>query len=111
MDTQVKGINSMFTPTTDQLIGDLKKVVEDSQCLPADVGTYSENKLAVTRPAVEAKLRFAKEKLEDARDALTDRTKAFADSTHQYAVDNPWKTLGIAAAGLAALGYLFMRRD
>jgi len=52
-----------------------------------------------------------KEKLEDARDALTDRTKAFADSTHQYAVDNPWKTLGIAAAGLAALGYLFMRRD
>lgn len=60
---------------------------------------------------------FTSEKLDSARSsmahiqsAVTDGAKQYASVTDQYVQANPWKSVGIAAAGGLLIGILLARR-
>ncbi len=54
-------------------------------------------------------LRQAADKAQDLQDAVVERGKAAAQVTDDYVHDNPWKSIGIAAAAGFALGLLVNR--
>ena len=56
------------------------------------------------------KLRSAKEKLGDVQEVVADRAKAAARATDDFVHDNPWKSVGIAAAAGFLIGLLVNRR-
>ena len=55
-------------------------------------------------------LKGGKYSLRELQTLITEKTKMAARSTDQYVHDNPWQTVGIAAAAGLLLGYLFSRK-
>jgi ElaB/YqjD/DUF883 family membrane-anchored ribosome-binding protein len=95
---------------SDQLVNDLKKVAEDANRLIKDVGNYPAERMSEARNQLEEKFRFAQLKAEHIREGIVDKTKHTADVTHQYVIDNPWKSLAILATATAVLALLLTRR-
>ncbi len=54
-------------------------------------------------------LRQAADKAQTLQDAVVERSKAAAQATDDYVHDNPWKSIGLAAAVGLAIGLLVNR--
>ena len=94
----------------DKLMTDLKSVGADADGLLKEVANSTAEEFSAVRTRVEGKLGEAKSRLESSRLAVTEKTRRSADATREYVVENPWKSLGIAAVAGSIIGILMSRR-
>ncbi len=94
----------------DQLIADLKVVVNDAEALIKATANQGGEALAAVRAKAEESLAIAKDKLADTQAALLERSKAAARATDDYVHENPWRSVGVAAGIGLVVGLLIGRR-
>jgi len=103
-------VTELSTANKQKLVSDMKVVVADAEeILRATAGVAGE-KMGDLRERIGERLRDAKLRLADAEAALVDRTKAAARATDDFVHDNPWRSVGIAAALGLLLGVIIGRR-
>ena len=100
--------------TKDQLIQEYNSVVSETEQLLKSVGTAGSEGAQQLRASVEESLNVAKERLARLQKDIADRSRAAAQATEEYVQENPWQSVGAAAAigalaGLVA-GMLIARR-
>lgn len=96
--------------TTDQLVADLKVVMQDAEALLRATSAQTGEKIQEVRARAEASLRQAKERLVEVEEEALRRARELADATEEYVRDNPWQSVGIAAGIGLVLGVLISRR-
>jgi ElaB/YqjD/DUF883 family membrane-anchored ribosome-binding protein len=92
------------------LIDDLRAVVADAEALlAATAGDVSERARQARHKAAES-VEKARANLEELEGDLKAKAKAMADDATEYVRDNPWQSVGIAAAVGVVIGVLLGRR-
>ena len=82
----------------EQLVANLRRVIADAEDLLAATADESSSKLAELRERVRDHLRVARDKLADADAVVRARARRAAEMTDDYVHDNPWSSIGVAAA-------------
>ena len=96
--------------TTDQLLADLKTVMNDAEALLRATSTQTGEKIQEVRARAEESLRQAKARLMTIEDEALRRAREVADATDEYVRENPWQSVGIAAGVGLLVGLLLARR-
>lgn len=100
----------MTAATTQKLIDELRAVVADAEALiGATAGDLGERAQAA-RAQVADSVAKAQAGLEDLESQLEERTKLLVEDATRYVRDNPWQSVGIAAAVGVVLGMILGRR-
>jgi ElaB/YqjD/DUF883 family membrane-anchored ribosome-binding protein len=102
--------NANAEVTTDQLLADLKTVMNDAEALLRATSTQTGEKIQEVRARAEESLRQAKQRLSLIEDEALRRAREVADATDEYVRDNPWQSVGIAAGVGLLVGLLLARR-
>jgi ElaB/YqjD/DUF883 family membrane-anchored ribosome-binding protein len=93
-----------------RLIDELRAVMSEAEALvTATAGDVGERATQARAKAAESVER-AQAGLDDLEAQLAERAKALFDDTAQYVRDNPWQSVGIAAALGVFVGVLLGRR-
>ena len=98
------------TETKDQLVSNLRRVVSDAEDLLAATAGQTDSKITELRARAKENLSMAREKLADADAVLRARARQAAAVTDEYVHDNPWSSIGAAAALGILIGVLLGRR-
>jgi len=93
-----------------KLMEDLRAVVADAEELLKATADQTGERIAAARGKAEESLKAARARLDEQETALMVKTKAVAKATEDYVKDNPWTSVGIAAAAGLVLGILAKRR-
>ncbi|HEU4487286.1 MAG TPA: DUF883 family protein [Povalibacter sp.] len=96
--------------TTDQLVADLKVVMQDAEALLRATSAQTGEKIQEVRARAEQSLQQARERLAEVEEEALRRARELADATEEYVRDNPWQSVGIAAGIGLVLGVLISRR-
>lgn len=96
--------------TKEQLVANLRRVVSDAEDLLAATAGHTDTKVAELRARAKENLLLAREKLADADAAVRARARQAATATDEYVHDNPWSSIGAAAAIGILIGVLLGRR-
>jgi ElaB/YqjD/DUF883 family membrane-anchored ribosome-binding protein len=96
--------------TTDQLLTDLKSVMNDAEALLRATSAQTGEKIQEVRARAEESLRQAKARLGSIEEEALRRAREVADATDEYVRENPWQSVGIAAGVGLLLGLLLSRR-
>jgi ElaB/YqjD/DUF883 family membrane-anchored ribosome-binding protein len=102
--------NANAEVTTDQLLADLKTVMNDAEALLRATSTQTGDKIQEVRARAEESLRQAKQRLSSIEDEALRRAREVADAADDYVRDNPWQSVGIAAGVGLLVGLLLARR-
>jgi ElaB/YqjD/DUF883 family membrane-anchored ribosome-binding protein len=95
---------------TERLMADLQAVVRDTEnLLKATAGDASE-RAAKARAHAEESLHKARARMSELEHDLAARTREAAHKTNAYVHDNPWPSIGVAAAVGLLVGLLISRR-
>jgi ElaB/YqjD/DUF883 family membrane-anchored ribosome-binding protein len=97
----------------EQLVTNLRRVIADAEDLlaaTADQPDQGNGKLTVLRERVRDNLRVARDKLADADETVRTHARKVAYATDDYVHDNPWSSIGMAAAVGLLIGILLGRR-
>ncbi|AXK39605.1 DUF883 family protein [Crenobacter cavernae] len=94
----------------EKLLADVRSVLNSTEELLAAAGDEGGEKTRELKTKIAANLKLAKARLIDAEQVAVEKAKAAAKATDQYVHDNPWKAIGVAAAGAFLLGLLVSRR-
>lgn len=100
----------MRDASTRKLMDDLRAVVADAEALMAATAHDASDKARDARHKAASSVEQARARLEEFEDELTSRAKAAAEDAHRYVRDNPWQSLGVAAAVGVLVGLLLGRR-
>ncbi len=98
------------TETKDQLVSNLRRVVSDAEDLLAATAGQTDSKITELRARAKENLSMAREKLADADAVVRARARQAAAVTDEYVHDNPWSSIGAAAALGILIGVLLGRR-
>ena len=98
------------TETKDQLVSNLRRVVSDAEDLLAATAGQTDSKITELRARAKENLSMAREKLADADAVVRARARQAAAVTDEYVHDNPWSSIGAAAALGILFGVLLGRR-
>ena len=98
------------TETKDQLVSNLRRVVSDAEDLLAATAGQTDSKITEFRARAKENLSMAREKLADADAVVRARARQAAAVTDEYVHDNPWSSIGAAAALGILIGVLLGRR-
>ena len=96
--------------TKEQLVSNLRRVISDAEDLLAATAGQTDTKVAELRARAKENLSLAREKLADADAAVRARARQAAAVTDEYVHDNPWSSIGAAAALGILIGVLLGRR-
>jgi ElaB/YqjD/DUF883 family membrane-anchored ribosome-binding protein len=96
--------------TTDQLLTDLKTVMNDAEALLRATSAQTGEKIQEVRARAEESLRQAKARLGSIEEEALRRAREVADATDEYVRENPWQSVGIAAGVGLLVGLLLARR-
>ncbi len=96
--------------STEKLMHDMSAVVADAEELLRATAGQTGEKVAAARERIQANLAVAKERLVEAEQAVVEKTRHAAKATDEYVHDNPWKSMGIAAAVGVVVGMLISHR-
>jgi ElaB/YqjD/DUF883 family membrane-anchored ribosome-binding protein len=94
----------------EQLMANLRRVIADAEELLAATADDGSGRLADLRERVKDNLRVARNKLADADAIVRARARRAAEMTDDYVHDNPWSSIGAAAALGLLVGVLIGRR-
>jgi ElaB/YqjD/DUF883 family membrane-anchored ribosome-binding protein len=103
-------MNAQVDVTTDQLVADLKTVMEDAEALLKATSTLTGEKIQEVRARAEESLRQAKVRLSEVEEEAMRRAREIADAADEYVHENPWQSVGIAAGIGLVVGLLLARR-
>lgn len=103
-------MNAQVEVTADQLVADLKTVVEDAEALLKATSTLTGEKIQEVRARAEESLRQAKVRLSEVEEEAMRRAREIADAADEYVHENPWQSVGIAAGIGLVVGLLLARR-
>ena len=103
-------MNAQVEVTTDQLVADLKTVMEDAEALLKATSTLTGEKIQEVRARAEESLRNAKVRLSEVEEEAMRRAREVADAADEYVRENPWQSVGIAAGIGLVVGLLIARR-
>jgi ElaB/YqjD/DUF883 family membrane-anchored ribosome-binding protein len=95
----------------ERVIKDFKAVVMDTEELLKATANQTGERIAAARARMEESLAATKKQLVDLEENMVEKTKAAARATDQMVHENPWQSVGIAAAVGFVLGMLIQRRD
>jgi ElaB/YqjD/DUF883 family membrane-anchored ribosome-binding protein len=95
--------------TTTQLIHDLNVVLEDAEALLEATANQTGDKIVKIRNKAGDSIRAVKATIEEAENALQVKSKAAAKATDVYVHENPWQSVGLAAAVGFLIGWLTRR--
>ncbi len=96
--------------TTDQLVSDLKTVVDDAEALLKATSTQTGDRIQEVRVRAEQSLRQAQARLSQVEDEALRHAREMAEATEEYVRENPWQSVGVAAGVGLLLGLLLSRR-
>lgn len=96
--------------TTDQLLSDLKTVMNDAEALLRATSTQTGEKIQEVRARAEESLRQARQRLSSIEEEALKRAREVADAADEYVRENPWQSVGIAAGVGLLLGLVLRRR-
>lgn len=96
--------------TKEQLVANLRRVISDAEDLLAATAGQTDSKMADLRARAKENLAVAREKLADATAAGRERARQAAVATDDYVHDNPWSSIGAAAALGLLIGVLLGTR-
>lgn len=89
---------------------DIKAVLADVEDLLKQAASTTGDRANELREKAMAQLRQAKEKASDVQVIVVEKGKAAARVTDDYVHDNPWQSLGMAAAAGFIVGLLINRK-
>jgi ElaB/YqjD/DUF883 family membrane-anchored ribosome-binding protein len=100
----------MKTVSSQQLTADLNAIVNDAEALLKATAGDAGAKLGSVRERLEESVKATRARVAEMEDAVIAQTKAAARATDEYVHENPWPSIGIAAAAGIVLGVLIGRR-
>jgi ElaB/YqjD/DUF883 family membrane-anchored ribosome-binding protein len=103
-------MNAQAEVTTEQLVADLKTVMEDAEALLKATSSLTGEKIQEVRARAEESLRQAKVRLSEVEQEAVRRAREVADAADEYVRENPWQAVGVAAGIGLVLGLLLARR-
>jgi ElaB/YqjD/DUF883 family membrane-anchored ribosome-binding protein len=103
-------MNARVEVTTDQLVSDLKTVMQDAEALLKATSTLTGEKIQEVRARAEESLRQAQTRLTEVEEEAMRRAREIAEAADEYVHENPWQSVGIAAGIGLVLGLLLGRR-
>jgi len=95
----------------ERVIRDFKAVVTDTEELLKATANQTGDRITAARARMEESLASTKKQLAELEEKMFEKAKAAAQATDQMVHENPWKSMGIAAAVGLLLGMLIHRRD
>jgi ElaB/YqjD/DUF883 family membrane-anchored ribosome-binding protein len=95
----------------ERVIRDFKAVVVDTEELLKATANQTGDRIMAARARMEESLAATKKQLAELEENMLEKAKAAAQATDQMVHENPWKSVGIAAAVGLLLGMLIHRRD
>lgn len=98
------------TGARDQLMSDLKSVIQDAESWLRNGSQMTGEELANARAKFERTLSGAKADLIRFEETVVQRTKEAAKATDEFVTENPWKAVGVGAAAGILIGMLIARR-
>ena len=98
------------TGTREQLMSDLKTVIQDAEAWLRNGGQLTGDELKAAKAKFEQTLSAAKESLGEYQHTVVEKTKEAARATDEYVHDHPWRAVGIAAGIGFVIGMLIGRR-
>ncbi|MEW6761628.1 MAG: YqjD family protein [Pseudomonadota bacterium] len=98
------------TGTREQLMSDLKTVIQDAEAWLRNGGQLTGDELKAAKAKFEQTLSAAKEGLSEYQQTVVEKTKEAARVTDEYVHENPWKSVGLGAAVGVVIGMLIARR-
>jgi ElaB/YqjD/DUF883 family membrane-anchored ribosome-binding protein len=98
------------TGARDQLMNDLKSVIQDAESWLRNGSQMTGEELANARAKFERTLSSAKADLIRLEETVVERTKEAAKATDLYVNEHPWKSVGIGAAAGILIGMIIARR-
>jgi ElaB/YqjD/DUF883 family membrane-anchored ribosome-binding protein len=98
------------TGARDQLISDLKSVIQDAESWLRHGGQLTGDELKAAKAKFERTIVKAKDDIIRLEEAVVERTKVAARATDDYVQENPWKAVGIGTAVGIVLGMLLAPR-
>lgn len=96
--------------TKEQLAANLRRLIADAEDLLTATAGQTDSRLIELRDRARENLQIAREKLADADAAIRAKTREMAYATDDYVHDNPWSSIGVAAALGLLVGVLIGRR-
>lgn len=103
-------MNTNTEVTTDQLVADLKTVMQDAEALLRATSTQTGERIQEVRARAEQSLQQARARLNELEQEAYKRAQEVADATEGYVRENPWQSVGIAAGVGLLIGLLLSRR-
>jgi ElaB/YqjD/DUF883 family membrane-anchored ribosome-binding protein len=100
----------METVTRDKLVSDLKDVLNDVEQLMRQAASAGEEQAAELRRRAASALERAQDKLDGLQRDVSRATREAADAADQWVHQNPWSSVGAAAALGLLIGVLVSRR-
>jgi ElaB/YqjD/DUF883 family membrane-anchored ribosome-binding protein len=97
------------TGARDQLMNDLKSVIQDAESWLRNSSLTSED-LKAAKAKFERTLVSAKADLIHYQDAVVEKTKEAAKATDEYVHENPWRAIAIGGGVGLLVGLLISRR-
>ena len=98
------------TVTRDMLVSDLKDVLNDVEQLMRQAAAAGEDQAAELRHRAASALERAQDKLDGLQRDVTRATREAADAADHWVHQNPWSSIGAAAALGLLIGVLVTRR-
>jgi ElaB/YqjD/DUF883 family membrane-anchored ribosome-binding protein len=95
----------------ERVIRDFKAVVTDTEELLKATANQTGERIAAARVRMEESLAATKKQLAELEENMLEKTRAAARAADELVHENPWKSVGIAAAVGFLLGMLTHRRD
>ncbi len=96
--------------TKEQLAANLRRIIADAEDLLAATAGQTDSRLVELRDRARENLQIARDKLADADEAIRAKTREVVYATDDYVHDNPWSSIGVAAALGLLVGVLIGRR-
>ena len=94
----------------EELVANLRRVISDAEDLLAATAGDSDSRITELRARAKQNLAVAREKLADADAALRAGARRAMNVTDDYVHENPWSSIGAAAAVGMLIGVLLGRR-
>jgi ElaB/YqjD/DUF883 family membrane-anchored ribosome-binding protein len=98
------------TGARDQLMADLKSVIQDAEAWLRHGGQLTGDELKAAKAKFERTLVNAKDDLMRLEEATVEKAKIAARATDEYVKENPWKAVGLGTAVGVVIGMLIARK-
>lgn len=96
--------------TRDQLLSDLKTVVQDAEAWLRHSGQMTGEQFEAAKAKFERTLVKAKDDIIHLEETVVEKTKVAAKATDDYVKENPWKAVGVGTAIGVVIGLLIARK-